>query len=140
MANSAIQTTVRIKGTLMRAVLDTGANVSIVTLPVVKKLRLTMGLPDGSKIIAVDQTKKNVIGIVKDASLSIQDARVSINLLVIEASEDNLLLGTDWIDRYQADLSFHRKELRFRCKGQDFITPIEKSHISFTNPNHNPEE
>ena len=97
----------------MRAVLDTGANVSIVTLPVVKKLCLTMGMPDGSKIITVDQTKKNVIGIVRDALLSIQDARVSINLLVIEAPEDNLLLGTDWIDCYQADLSFHKKELRF---------------------------
>jgi len=98
MTNSAVRTTVRIKETPMKAVLDTKANVSIVTLLVVKKLRLTMGMPDGSKIIAVDQTKKSVIGIVRDAPLSIQDTRVSINLLVIEASEDNLLLGTDWID------------------------------------------
>ena len=97
----------------MRAILDTGTNVSIVTLPVVKKLRLTIGMSDGSKIIAVDQTKKNIIGIMRDAPLSIQDTRVPINLLVIKASEDNLLLGTDWIDRYQADLSFHKKELRF---------------------------
>ena len=95
MANSAVRTTVRVKGTPMRAVLDIGANVSIVTLPVVKKLRLTMGMPDGSKIVAMNQTKKNVIGIVRDASLSIQDARVLVNFLVIEAPEDNLLLGTD---------------------------------------------
>src|SRR6266540_1781460 len=140
MANSAVRTTVRIKGTPMRAILDTGANVSIMTLPVVKKLRLTMGMPDGSKIIAIDQTKKNVIGIIRDASLSIQNARVLINLLVIEAPEDNLLLGTDWMDRYQVDLSFHKKELRFRCKGQDFITTIEKNRISFASPNHGPEE
>jgi len=95
MANLAVRTTVRIKGTPMKAVLDTRVNVSIVTLPVVKKLRLIMGMPNGSKIIAVDQIKKNVIGIIRDAPLSIQDARVSINLLVIEAPEDNLLLGTD---------------------------------------------
>ena len=82
----------------MRAVLDTRANVLIITLPVVKKLRLTIGIPDGSKIIAVDQTKKNVISIIRDVSLSIQDARVPVNLLVIEALEDNFLLGTDWID------------------------------------------
>ena len=113
MANSAVRITVRIKRTPMRAVLDTGANVSIVTLPIVKKLRLIMGMSNGSKIIAVDQTKKNVISIVRDAPLSIQDARVPVNLLVIEAPEDNLLLRTDWIDRYQTDLSFHKKELRF---------------------------
>src|SRR6266511_2568627 len=96
----------------MRAVLDTGANVSIVTLPVVKKLRLTMGMPNGSKIIAVDQTKKNVIGIVRDAPLSIQDVKVPINLLVIEAPEDNLLFGTAWTPPYPADPSFHKKEWR----------------------------
>ncbi len=99
-----------------------------------------MGMPDESKIIAVDQTKKNVIGIVRDASLSIQDVRVLINLLVIEASENNFLLGTNWMDWYQADLSFHKKELRFWCKEQDFITAIEKNRISFASPNHSPEE
>src|SRR6266540_6610482 len=82
MANSAVRIVVKVKGTPMSSILDTGANVSIVTLLVVKKLRLTIGIPDRSKIIAVDQTKKNVIGIVRDASLSIQDARVSVNLLV----------------------------------------------------------
>ncbi len=54
MINLAIRTIIRVKGTPMRAVLDTGANVSIVTLPVVKKLHLIMGMLDGSKIIAVD--------------------------------------------------------------------------------------
>src|SRR6266542_2136413 len=140
MANLAVRTTVRVKKTLMKAVLDTGANVSIVTLPVAKKLRLTIGMPDGSMIIIVDQIKKNVISIIRDVPLSIQDARVPVNLLVIEASEDNLLLGTDWMDRYQADLSFHKKELRFRCRGQDFITTIKKNRISFASPNHGPEE
>ncbi len=113
MVNSVVRIIVRVKETPIRAVLNTEANVSIVTLSVVKKLYLTMGMPDGSKIIVVDQTKKNVISIVKDASLSIQDARVPVNLLIIDILEDNLLLGTDWIDCYQADLSFHKKELRF---------------------------
>jgi len=98
MANSTVRTTIRVKGIPIRAVLNTEANVSIVTLPTVKKLRLTMKMPDGSKIIVVDQTKKSVIGIVRDASLSIQDARVPVNLLVIDTSEDNLLLGTDWMN------------------------------------------
>ncbi len=99
-----------------------------------------MGMPDGSKIIAVDQTKKNVISIVRDALLLIQDARVPVNLLVIEAPEDNLLLGTDWMDCYQVDLSFHKKELRFWCKGQDFIITIEKNRISFASSNYGLEE
>ena len=54
MANSTIRAIVRVKETSMRAVLDTGANVLIVTLPIVKKLRLTMRMSDESKIIAID--------------------------------------------------------------------------------------
>ena len=54
MANSVVRVIVRVKGIPMRTILDIRANVSIVTLPIVRKLRLTMGMPDGSKIIAVD--------------------------------------------------------------------------------------
>ena len=71
MANSAVRVIVRVKGTPMRAIMDTGANISIIILPVVKKLRMTIEMPDRSKIIAMNQTKKNIIGIIKDASLSI---------------------------------------------------------------------
>ncbi len=140
MVNFTVEAIIRVKGTPMRAIMDTEANIFIIILPVVKKLQMTMEMPNGSKIIAIDQTKKNVISIVKDAPLSIQDARISVNLLVINVPEDNLLLETDWMDRYQADLFFHKKKLRFWCKGQDFITPIEKNHISFASPNHGPEE
>jgi len=55
-------------------------------------------MPDRSKIIAINQTRKNVIGIIKDASLSIQNVRVPISLLVIDASENNLLLGINWMN------------------------------------------
>src|SRR6266540_1285442 len=83
--NLAVRAVVRVKGTPIRAIIDTEANVFIVTLPIVRKLRLTMRMPDKSKIVAVDQTKKNVISIVRDAFLSIQDVRIPVNLLVIDA-------------------------------------------------------
>ncbi len=57
-----------------------------------------MGMSNESKIIAVDQIKKNVISIMKNASLLIQNAKIPTNLLVINVSEDNLLLETDWMD------------------------------------------
>ncbi len=54
MANSAVKAIVRVKGTPIRVIMDTRANVSIVTLPIVKKLRMTMRMSDGSKIIAIN--------------------------------------------------------------------------------------
>ncbi len=116
MANSTVRVIVRVKGTLIKVIIDTGANVSIIILPVVKKLWMVMGMPDKSKIIAIDQIKKNVIDIVRDASLSIQDAKILISLLIIDIPKDNLLLGTDWMNWYQADLFFQKREMRFWCK------------------------
>ena len=80
MANSAVKAIVRVKGILMRAIMNIRTNVSIITLSVVRvirKLRMTMEMLDKSKIIAINQTKKNVINIIRDVSLSIQDASVS---------------------------------------------------------------
>jgi len=54
MANSAVRTIVKVKGIPMKAIIDIRTNVSIIILPVVKKLQMTMGMPDGSKIIAVN--------------------------------------------------------------------------------------
>ncbi len=49
------RTTVRVKEHPIKTIINTGANISIVTYPIVKKLQLAMGLADGSQIIAIDQ-------------------------------------------------------------------------------------
>ncbi len=72
---------------------------------------------DGSQIIAIDQQKKMVKEVVKEASLVIMDARISITLLIIDVSELNLLFETDWMRRYDAELSFKKKTLSFEAKG-----------------------
>ncbi len=71
MANLTVRAIVRVKEIPMRAIMDTEANVSIIMLLVVKKLRMTIEMLNRSKIIAVDQIKKNVISIVKDVSFLI---------------------------------------------------------------------
>ncbi len=54
-----------------------------------------MEVLDRSKIIVINQMRKNVISIIKNIFLSIQDARIPVNLLVINILKDNLLLKTD---------------------------------------------
>ena len=56
MTDNGIMTriTVRVKGHLIKTIIDTGANVFIVIYPIVKRFQLAMGPADGSQIIAVD--------------------------------------------------------------------------------------
>ena len=61
---SAVQTIIRVKGHLVKAIIDSGVSVSIITLSIVKQLQLQMSPADGSSIVAVDQAKKKVLGFV----------------------------------------------------------------------------
>ena len=98
-----------------------------------------MSPADGSSIVAVDQAKKKVIGFVRGAPLVIADARVLVNLMVIDASRAALLIGTDWLRRYSADLFFSKKRLVFKSRGQKLSTPIEYNQ-PIRSPNHKPKE
>src|SRR6266540_3472067 len=98
-----------------------------------------MSPADGSSIVAVDQAKKKVLGFVRGAPLAIADARVPIDLMVIDAPRAALLVGTDWLRRYSADLLFSKKRLVFKSRGQKLSTPIEYNQ-PIGSPNHKPEE
>src|SRR6266540_3001531 len=98
-----------------------------------------MSAADGSSIVAVDQAKKKVIGFVRGALLAIADVRVPVNLMVIDAPRAALLVGTDWLRRYSADLLFSRKRLVFESRGQKLSTLIEYNQ-PIRSPNHKLEE
>ena len=98
-----------------------------------------MSPADGSSIVAVDQAKKKVICFVWEASLAIADARIPVDLIVIDAPRAALLVGTDWLRRYSANLLFSKKRLVFKSRGQKLSTPIEYNQ-PLGSPNHGPEE
>ena len=84
-----------------------------------------MSPADGSSIVAVDQAKKKLIGFVRGAPLAIADARVLVDLMVIDAPRAALLVDIDWLRKYSADLLFNKKRLVFERRGQKLSIPIE---------------
>src|SRR6266511_1414957 len=59
--------------------------------------------------------------------------------MVIDAPRAALLIDTDWLRRYSANLLFNKKRLVFESRGQKLSTPIEYNQ-SIGSPNHKPEE
>jgi len=57
--------------------------------------------------------------------LTIADARIPVDLMVIEVSKAALLVGTNWLRRYSANLFFSKKRLVFESKGQKVSISIE---------------
>ena len=142
MANdgTATRMTIKVKEYPVQIIINTEANISIITYPIIKKLQLAMGLVDSSQIIAIDQQRKMIKGIVKKALLAIADARVPITLLVIDTLESNLLLKTNWMKRYDAKLSFRKKTLIFEAKGQKIIINLDYNQLRFTSSNYTSKE
>ena len=59
-----------------------------------------------------------MIGLIKEAFLSVQHIRISGILYVVEDTETILILETDWFDRYQADIRRSDNKIEITHQGE----------------------
>src|SRR6266498_4500087 len=96
---------IKIAGTPLSTLIDTRALVYVISEDLAKKLRLRIEPNDGIKVAPLGGgSKVKVIGLIPNAPIAVQNLRISGLLYVIEGTESVVILGTDWIDRYQADI------------------------------------
>ena len=142
----------RIHKNPIHAVVDSGADRSVITTPLARKLGLKVTLDkdeEGGRkprmVVTVDGKERKVFGIIKNIPLQIQDKKVTTDAMLIESDRDNILLGVDWIMKYQANLLFTEKKLEFGENGRRYRIPMEitkgvpKIHFIET-PHHEPHE
>ena len=96
---------IRIAGTPLPTLIDTGASVCVILEDLAKKLRLRIEPNDGTKVAPLEgESKVKVIGLIPNAPIAVQNLRTPGLLYVMGRTESVVILGTDWIDRYQADI------------------------------------
>ena len=91
---------VRINDQLIIAIPDTGAAISIISSSLARQLGLTSSPMPPQKIQALN-SQTQVVGIIEDAPIKIQQAKVPMHLRVVESAKPILLLGMDWHKKYQ---------------------------------------
>ncbi len=95
---------IKLKDTLLPVLLDTEASVSAISKDLAQKLQLKVEANDGTRVSPLGENLKvKVIGLVREAPLSVQYIRTSRTLYVVEGIETILILETDWFDRYCRD-------------------------------------
>ena len=80
---SPCQTIVRLKGTPIKAIMDTGAVASVVSTSIVKALKLNYGKPDNIRLAAFNKTSSGVLGTIQNAPLAIEGVKIPIKLHVV---------------------------------------------------------
>src|SRR6266542_656239 len=108
----------RIKGNTILAILDTGACMSVVTKLLAVALGLRWKLSTRNDIIAVDSKPQAAVEVVDGIPVVITEAQTHIPLQVINSASKTLLLGTDWLDKYKADVLSSTRKLRFVSQGK----------------------
>ena len=103
----------RIKGNAILAILDTGACMSVITKPLAVALGLKWKLSTRTDVIAVDGKPQVAVGVVNDMPIVIVEAQTFIPLQVINSASKTLLLRTNWLDKYKADVLNSIRKLRF---------------------------
>jgi len=72
----------------------------------------------------VNEKKNKTCRVVEKASIKIADATVPMNIHIADFKDEAFLIKGDWLNRYQADISYSKKEITFRVQGQKFIVKL----------------
>ncbi len=75
---------------------------------------------DGTRVLPLGENPKvkKVVGLVREAPLSVQYIRIPGTLYVVEGTETILILGTDWFDKYQADIRRSDNKIEITHQGE----------------------
>ncbi len=115
----ALKAYIKLKGTPLPVLLDTGASVSAILKDLAQKLQLKVEANDGTRVSPLGGNPKvKVISLVREAPLSVQHIRMLGTLYVVEGTETILILETDWFDRYQADIRRSDNKIEITHQGE----------------------
>jgi hypothetical protein len=123
---------VRIKGNPVAAVLDSGAAVSIITEKLRRQLGLKTETPSNIIVITANGTKQRALGEIHSVGIAVKNLLIPMKLRVIDSTESNLLLGTDFFEKTQAQWDFKTCNIKLRYEGQE--VDIETTHSDHINP------
>ncbi len=61
----------------------------------------------------INRQKSPAIGIMENVNLRILDAQVPINIHIVNSNKEELLIGSNWLAKYKADLILNENKLKF---------------------------
>jgi len=96
--------------------IDTGVELTVCIKKLAEKIDLTYRQDKVIELITIDGKKNYTCGIVEEANIKIVDVMVSMNIHIVDSKDETFLIGGDWLSRYQADLSYEKKEVTFKVQ------------------------
>jgi predicted aspartyl protease len=122
---TAARCIIRYKMNPVEAILDSGAAACIISTSLASKLKLKPHKASDIIVITADGQRKRSLGIITNTPLIIQGAQFTVDLQLIESTQDTLLLGINWFKTFDARMFFDQDKIRLRINNQLVESPIK---------------
>ncbi|KAM0687475.1 DNA damage-inducible protein 1 [Conglomerata obtusa] len=101
-----------INNVCVETVIDTGANFTVISYEVARKLNLPIILSNISNITTANNECVRTSGTIEKLPFNINDKLYECEAIVLESAAQNVLLGTNFLSKYQYLIDLEAKEMR----------------------------
>mmetsp|Transcript_58714 Transcript_58714/g.108303 ORF Transcript_58714/g.108303 Transcript_58714/m.108303 type:complete len:229 (-) Transcript_58714:114-800(-) len=122
-----------IRGKATEMLLDTGAQVSVITLPMVRHLGMEDEIDDSIFGVAAGVGKALILGDLRSVEVMLGQMQFKMNFKVLSLREPLLILGVDQLQRFKCIVDLESRVLRFGgARGKvavPFIPPAQRQVV-----------
>jgi hypothetical protein len=122
---TAARCIMRFKLNPIETILDSGAAAYIISTTLASKLNIKPDKSSDILVVTADGKRKRSLGIITSVLLILQEVKFSVDLQMIESTQDTLLLGINWFKAFNARIYFDQDKLKVKIDGQTIESPIK---------------
>src|SRR5256714_15530957 len=115
----------RMEGKVIEAIIDSGAEITVMSRGLIKKLGYEIEELSNIIIKSANDQKERSLEIIKRVEILLEGEEVTTDMKVIENSDELLILGSDWIKRNVKNIDIENEEMRIKEKYKIQVIPIE---------------
>ncbi|KAG9303808.1 hypothetical protein G9A89_018705 [Geosiphon pyriformis] len=135
---TAIYTEATVNNTPIKLILDSGSAGSIVTLQLINQLGFKVDRAVMSQIITADGSTKLPYGEIDSFSFEINGIVIPTKVLVMDATQYQVLVGNDWLTKANATLDWTIQELLINYNSHQAKIPTTCGHFQKPSANQRP--
>ncbi len=80
-------------------------------------------------MVIINGQKNLAVGIIENVNLRILDVQVLINIYIVNLNKEELLIGSNWLTKYKADLILSENKLKFQAQERKFEVKVVNASI-----------
>src|SRR5256714_7611325 len=112
--SSVMRCNAEMKGKIVEAIIDSGAEITAMSRGLMKKLEYEIEKLSNIIIKSANDQKERSLGIIKRVEILLEGEEVTMDMEVIENSDELLILENDWIKRNVKNIDIDNGEMRIK--------------------------